>query len=407
MRQLELVTSYRECHEILRNHRFGGAAGRPEGRAFLGDSVLLVDGEEHRDRRLMYLPLFREDRLQQFERTVVRPMLAAGYRAHFATVDDEGWRRGDLVALTRDVCMRLAAALIGLDNYAEPSSSRRLFQLLRPLGEAAAVEWSERDHAEVVREGLEAKAAYVEEFFEPAWRRRGERIVRGGGIDDADAVDLLAVLLGNWRSHWDDDLPVRESILVLAGSTGNPVGQIVYAFDDLRTWVAAHPEEQAELADEQFVRHAIDETLRLHVAGSPVLVREVYEDVTLASTGRTFKTGEFIGLDMVAANQDPEVFGADGDQFDPRRWARIPARVASYGVAFGGGSHTCLGRPLVLGRSMKMGIEGLEYLTLRSFLDSGVEPDPVGPPRLTSGGQLQYATYPVRLPAHAELLPAG
>ena len=117
-----MIRSYRDCHEVLRSHKFAGSAGRPEGRAFLGESVLLVDGEEHRDRRQLYLPLVREPRLQALEATVVVPVLEAPMARHLRPGAD-GSRPGHFVTLARAVCMRPPAAVICLDGLPPPPSA--------------------------------------------------------------------------------------------------------------------------------------------------------------------------------------------------------------------------------------------------------------------------------------------
>lgn len=396
---LDMITSFAEVHEILRDRRFSAAEGRPEGRDFLGGSLVVIDGPEHLARRRIYMPLMAEAQLQHYEREVIRPILDDCERIHF-TDGGDGWRHGDLVAYCRDVFMRFAAALIGLDGYDSDKTSARLYELLGPISEGVTVEWSPRDHDEILREGLAAKEAYRSEFFQPSWDRRAELVARHrrGELEREELpVDLLTLMQLSWDDAWDQDLPVRESILFLAGSTGNPVAQIAYAVEDLSGWVAAHPEDRGHLSDEAFVRHAIAETLRLHIGGSPVLVRLAKEDVTLHSTGRRIPEGHKVGLDMVAANRDPEVFGDDADVFDPYRYNRLPARVKHFGVAFGGGAHVCLGRPLVMGRDTGVDSEGFQYLTLRRLLDAGVEPD--GTPRLAQSGQRHYEHFPVRLRA--------
>jgi cytochrome P450 len=393
----ELVTSYAEAHEVLRDRRFAGGVSRPEGRDFLGDSLVVIDGPEHLARRRMYLPLMAEAFLVRLEREVAAPVLAAALDRHLAPGAD-GYERADLVALLRDVYMRLAAALIGFDAYREEHVSARLYELLGPLSEGATVEWSPRDHDEVRRAGLAAKEAYRREFFAPAWERRQELLARGGELP----TDLLALLARNWQPHWDHDLPVRESILFLAGATGNPVGHVVYAVEDLGHWLARHPGDRDRLADEGFLRAAIDETLRLHIPGTPVLMRAALDDVTLHATGRTVAKGTVVGVDMVAANRDPAVFGADADRYDPYRADRLPERVKQYGVAFGGGPHVCLGRSLVLGRSTGVAIDGMQHLVLRALLDAGVEEDPADRPRLAESGQRHYAYYPVRFRARSD-----
>ena len=405
-----LIESYAEAHEVLRDRRFAGGVGRPEGRDFLGDSLVVIDGPEHLARRRMYMPLMAEDFLTRLEREVAVPVLASALDRHLRPGPD-GYPRADLVALVRDVYMRLAAALIGFADHDGENVSTRLHELLGPLSEGATVEWSPRDHDEVRRDGLAAKEAYRQEFFLPAWRLRRELVDRhrAGELDRAELpVDLLTLLALNFQPHWDEDLPVRESILFLAGSTGNPVGHVVYAVEDLAHWLAEHPADRQRLPDEAFLRAAVDETLRLHIPGTPVLLREALADVTLHVTGRDITAGTVVGVDMTAANRDPAVFGHDADRYDPHRADRLPERVKQYGVAFGGGPHVCLGRSLVLGRTTGLGIDGMQYLVLRALLDAGVEADPGDAPRLAASGQRHYAYFPVRfraddpIPAEAE-----
>lgn len=392
------ITSFVEASEILRDRRFSASAGRPHGRAFLGESILLIDGEEHLARRRLYMPLMMQEHLQHIEENVMLPTIKACEQAHFRT-DADGFHRGDLTAFARDVFMRLAAALIGLDGYASPEASSRLYELLGPISDAVTVEWTLKDREQVLRLGLEAKEAFREEFVQPSWNRRQHLIEewRAGRISDHDLpLDLLILMLRGWMNSWDADLPVRESILFLAGSTGNPVGQVVYALQDLRRWESEHPGDGSWLLSDDFLRDAIDETLRLHIAGSPALVREATEDVVLKSTGRTLKAGSHVALQMEAANRDTSVFGVDAHLYDPLRRSRLAKSVKAFGVAFGGGAHVCLGRPMVLGRSTGVEAEGLQYMVLRRLLERGVVPDPDRPPAFAASGQRYYETFPVR-----------
>ena len=55
--------------------------------------------------------------------------------------------------LARTVFLQLASATIGLDGVVDQDATDRLAGYLYPLLEGVTVEWSTRDHAEVVREG--------------------------------------------------------------------------------------------------------------------------------------------------------------------------------------------------------------------------------------------------------------
>lgn len=91
----------------------------------------------------------------------------------------------------------------------------------------------------------------------------------------------------------------------------------------------------ASLVRPDAIAATVEETLRfdppLHMFD-----RYAYEDIELA--GHTFRRGERIALLLAAANRDPEVF-PDPDRFDPARDARKQ-------LAFGAGTHFCIGTGL-------------------------------------------------------------
>jgi len=55
--------------------------------------------------------------------------------------------------------------------------------------------------------------------------------------------------------------------------------------------------------------------------------------------------GQTVLIDRTAIHRDTTVFGPDADAFNPHR--ETPSRIAPYGLAFGGGRHQCIGKPLV------------------------------------------------------------
>lgn len=400
-KQVELITRFDEVNEILRDRRFAGGAGRPFGRAFLGGSLVTIDGPEHLARRRMYLPFQLEPQLKHYERDVTSAIVERCLALATRERDAEGVARVDLVALAKDIFMRIAATMIGFDDVDDEKASSRLYEVLAPLSAGVTIEWAPGNRDEIMKRGLVAKESLREEFFQPAFDRRKELVAahERGAVQAEDLpVDVLTLLLRNWDPAWEDDLALRESILFLAGATGNPVGQIVYVVEDLWAWLAVHPEESERLSDERFLRDAINETLRLHIAGSPVLVREATEDVELRSSGRRVAQGEQVGLDMIAANHDTDTFGNDAESYDPHRRQRLGDRVKPFGVAFGGGAHVCLGRPLMLGREIGVDIEGLEFLILRRLLDEGIERDEQRSPRRADSGQQHYEFFPVTFP---------
>ena len=106
-------------------------------------------------------------------------------------------------------------------------------------------------------------------------------------------------------------------------------------------------------------------------------------------------------LDIIAASRDPEVFGPDAEEFNPRRVARTPIKPT--GLAFGDGPHTCIGMAMSIGKAGPGGEGGdapvgLIVYVLRELYRAGVRRDPENPPRWNDANvRHEYAEFPVRL----------
>jgi cytochrome P450 len=132
-----------------------------------------------------------------------------------------------------------------------------------------------------------------------------------------------------------------------------------------------HPDQRSRLdAEPGLIDSAVNEILRLH---SPIQAtsRIAYADVTLR--GRTIRRGESVTLLLGSANRDPVAFTRP-DQFDI---TRRPNRH----LAFGRGSHFCLGAPLAVAQGGS---------ALRIMLDRFPEL------RLTPGGARWSETFGFR-----------
>jgi cytochrome P450 len=100
--------------------------------------------------------------------------------------------------------------------------------------------------------------------------------------------------------------------------------------------LAAHPEQQADLAhDPALIPNAIEELLR-YESPSPVQGRWLTEDVVLH--GREIPADSKVLLLTGSAGRDERIY-PDADRFDIRRNFRLH-------VAFGYGIHFCLGAAL-------------------------------------------------------------
>lgn len=386
---LQLATTYDGVQQVLRSPRFEPAT-HLESREFVGDTVLVLHGDDHFARRRLEVALFGRDALQHYERNVLAPVIDRCLTEVAADPSPDGVVRADLVALSRTILLQIAAAVVGLDGVDDRAAADRLVACLDGLIEATLVEWSTRDHEQVLREGRAWKQAFVDEFVGPSRARRAALLDAG----DEAPRDLITLLLRGWQPSWDDDLLVREANLYLVAATLTTSTAVTHAIADLSAWFTAHPEDTDRIDDPEFLRRASAEVLRLHVP-SPALLRRATEQV--AVEGCPVAAGEVVGANLAAANRDGGVFGDDVDAFDPRR--PLPERVHGYGHAFGGGAHICIGRPLAMGTYAAEGgdVDGLMVRILRGLFAAGVALDPDRPPVKAASAHDRYSSFPVVL----------
>jgi cytochrome P450 len=396
------VTSFVEANEILRNPEFAAGRTEEESLPFRGRTLLELDGDDHRQRRKLETPLFVPAMLERYELEILAPAIARC----LAEVDDsrgpDGVVRADLARLSHSMFVQIAAALIGLDAVDTPERTALLERCVFQLSAAFDVKYSTDDHAEVIAAGLAAKDVLIEHFYRPSMQRRADLLARhvSGELGSDDLpTDLLATLLRNYSDDWDADLPVREVILFLSGATATTSNAVNHAVVELRAWLADHDEDQLQLDNPAFLQGVCNEALRLH-QNVTALVRRADLDVTL-STGRLIRSGEYVAVDLIAANQDPDAFGADAATFNP--WRQVQPAIRPYGLTFGTGRHTCIGLPLVTPPSGKPPGEGegdrAMLRILRSLLEAGIELDPERPPTYVPTAEDVYASLPVVLTA--------
>lgn len=391
LRTVPVLTGYDEVREVMRNPRMLSSGGRPiSAQSFLRSTLLVIDGEPHRDRRRLYVRFSRPDYVGVIEKQVTETFLPLALeRSKVRRLDDGSWLV-DLVRLGTWVTTQVAAAIIGLD-IESPERLARLIDLEPPLAEAIKLEWIEIPMEQAVMEGRAAEEEYWRDFVAPAFERRLARVAESSGGDGSpDILSLLAARLGRDAG----ELPLRDAIQWLAAITGNLPAQIAFLFEELWGWFEAHPEDRASLADDGFLAHAIIETLRLHITGSPVFLREAAEEVTLESNELTIRAGDRVALSLRDANCDESVFGPDARGFDPHRPARLPREVRPYGVAFGDGQHTCPGKQLVLGPIVSMPTVGLEMTLAKALVALDVRPVPGESPRRVPSGAQSYLYFP-------------
>ena len=137
--------------------------------------------------------------------------------------------------------------------------------------------------------------------------------------------------------------------------------------------------------------------LQRHVALQVFIHRTKYRSHTAVPDD----FGDAVMIDIEAANRDVTLFGAAVEAFNPHR--QVADKVPPFGITFGVGIHTCVGRELAAGVLPKEGEDakaprfpGIVALLVQGLLDKGVVPDPAQLPEVDSGTARQHwATYPV------------
>ena len=183
---------------------------------------------------------------------------------------------------------------------------------------------------------------------------------------------------------------LREVALYIDGAIKTTSQSVPHAFGHIEEWRASHPEDAK--TDPEFLRKALAESLRLH-GTVPRLLRICTDDILLAS-GVEIRSGQRVALDFRSANLDPDVFGADATSFNPYRAPRPPHKP--WGLTFGTGPHTCIGRLVVTG--IPGVTEGSAAMMLRRLFEVGARTVPGQPPiRETQTGHDRYTRFPIHL----------
>lgn len=402
-RRITEISAYTEVEEVLRSKAFIQGA-HAESQAFMAETLVMLDGSPHQQRRRLEAPLFDRAAMAYYDREALGPVIDQCITDCRKQRNAVGVVKVDLVPLASTMLHRIAALVIGIDGIDTPERIERFRWYHDRLAEAMQVEWTERDHGEVIAQGLKHRDDFVEEMFSPSVRRRQDLIARfrAGELSRDDLPeDLLTLLYLHWDPDWDADLPLRETSLFMLASIQTTAHALPHVVYHLSTWLLAHPEDTGRVSDPSFLAAAISESLRLHVP-VPSLMRVATQDVVLSS-GRKIADGEVVAAMFGPANRDRDAFGADADQFRPER--PVPARLRQWGMTFGSGDHTCLGRPLVTGLASRgteagRGVDGSMSRMIRALFAAGARLDPDDPPTTVAETKHDaFATMPVLLTA--------
>jgi len=366
---------------------------------FLPTTVVSLHGDEHKEKRRVVQSLFTREFFRNYQNHVFPEAL----EETLAPVLAEG--RGDLSRFAYRVLANLVADAAGLDRDRTEVQTDRILMIIGKLGKAPTIGQMLSGSVEAARAEIrEALAIFKDEFYAHSAARRRALLAAHAKDPSVELPrDMLLYMLRAYDGRIEEDQLVRDTaFFILAGAftQANALQNTVW---EILTWCEARPETRAELlADPALLQKFIWESLRLHPA-SPVARRKALCPMHLPD-GTDVDTGQIVDVNMARANRDPEVFGADAATFNPYR--ELTGRVQLYGMTFGAGMHSCVGRILAAGMPIRPGVEGedeTEYGTLHAvihaLLENGIAFDPANPPKIDDSTERKhFESFPFLLP---------
>ena len=313
-----IVTRYEDVAAILRDRRFHSAfsmlaeiSGMEDDDYFQSRrrSILALEGEEHARLRRLVAPAFTPrsaDRLRPFMREVVSELV-------------DGFADRGHCELVADLCEAYPIPII-CQLLGAPREDWKLFSswatdIFRVFNGNFA------EDLPAIKTASAELDAYIAELVK-------ERRARPG----ADLLsDLIAVEEGGDRLSGDELVMLAEAVLMAGTDTTR--NQLACSV----ALLAGRPEQWRALAEQAgLASTAVEETMRFlgAVRGTSRFASEdiVYRDVL-------FPAGTMVGLSMVGANFDPDVWESP-DELDVGRVTRTQQ------MTFGSGAHYCLGASL-------------------------------------------------------------
>ena len=395
------LSAYDAATQALKDQRLAQSM-YDEGAVIMAEVLLVLHGAEHRARRLLELRVFRRDFFRYYEHQVFPATLAQTIAAY------ERQGHADLMEFSVRVTLNLTADFAGIDRpRGDREETERLRRHVAIFSEGATLVHSTRDKEVVRAEVRAALAEFDASFYQPSLARRTallQQFAVGSIRVEALPRDVLTVLLQNEdKLAMPATLMLREIAFYLQAGSHSTANATTHAFHDVWTWCDAHPEDRARAdADPLFLQRCVHESLRLHPA-SPVAERRATCPMAL-DHGSVMAAGDNVVIEMATANRDPSVFGADAGIFNPHRV--LPDGVPPWGLTFGVGVHTCLGRDLdggVLPRDDANPLThqyGIVPLLVRELFARNARPDPAHPAVAAEHTlRANWGSYPILLEA--------
>jgi cytochrome P450 len=373
------VTGFKEAQQTLSMPDLKQAL-YDEGAALMDRVLVTLHGEDHRRRRLLEMRIFKKDFFAYYE-TEVLPKVVRETLLPFVQAG-----RADLIDVAYHCMVGLTADFAGIDRPLRTAEETAdLVRMLRVFGIAATIGQfkGSAEEAAALKASIETgMLEFDERYFTPSLQRREAlaQKLRSGEIDEAALPrDILMLLVRNEdQLDLPRDMILRETAFYFLAGAHTSVHSISHVMHELFELCRREPALRARMLAEPFyLQRCVHESFRLHPA-SPVSKRRPLCPVHLPDGGEA-GPADMVVVDLFRANRQPEAFGADAATFNPQR-EKTPPHMP-YGITFGVGVHSCLGKNLAAGDIPKANSDpashqfGTVTLIARELLIHGVRPD--------------------------------
>ena len=350
-----------------------------DGEVIMDQVLVCLHGEEHKKRRKLENKIFTREVFKYYENEVFPRTINETLEPY----KESG--KMDLVDYGFRVLLNLTADFSGVDRPEKTKKETEiLLGLLKIFASGATLHHSTRDHEEVKNEVRNALKSFDEQFLKPSIERR-KSLIKKQAYEDLPS-DILTVLLMN-----EDDLNLpydvlqREIAFYLLAGAQTSIHSLVHVFHEIHDWIKNNPEKKVKLKDDPiFVQKCFLESTRLHPS-SPIALRKPVCPVKLPDN-KEANLGDSIVIDLYNSNRDKKIFGEDANKFNPYR--EPPSGQNLYGLSFGLGMHSCIGRNLAAGVNSKPDTDpnnhhyGTVTMILRELISRDAIPDPNNKPKM-------------------------
>ncbi|KAA9150300.1 cytochrome P450 [Amycolatopsis acidicola] len=313
-----LVTRFAEARQIFGDRRFGRSHPAPERAAKVSFAAVQAgptgdfetEAREHARLRKMFVPAFSAPRMRRMAGRIQELVdrCLDDMAAARAARPDEPVNLHELLAFPLPVLV--ICELLGVP-YADRGHFRQLSERIGVL-----------DGGDDAQRAMDEFKAYTAAL---AARKREH--------PEPDVITDMVKMQAEDPTFTDDELSRQAAGLLFAGhetTSGRIDYGVLFLLSDLarRDRFAADPHGQ--------VQTTVEEILRLAAPGGLGLLRYAHEDVEVG--GVLVERGEAVIISNAAANRDETAF-IEPEVFDPTRKPNVH-------VAFGHGSHVCIGANL-------------------------------------------------------------